>query len=69
MSDGLLINGQMIDCEKSILSEQAALRLGSARGGGAPPLPPPRTFHHSDEVRVVWRSVKCQKDIRHDIGR
>ena len=38
MSDGLPIDGQMIDCEKSILSEQAALRLGPAWGGGAPPL-------------------------------
>lgn len=38
MSDGLPIDGPMIDCEKSILSEQAALRLGPAWDGGAPPL-------------------------------
>ena len=38
MSDGLPIDGQMIDCEKSVLSEQAALRLGPAWDGGAPPL-------------------------------
>lgn len=30
MSDGLPIDGSMIDCEKSTLSEQAALRLGPA---------------------------------------
>lgn len=36
--DGLPIDGQMVDCEKSTLSEQAALRLGPAGDGGVPPL-------------------------------
>ena len=52
MSDGLPIDGQMIDCEKSILSEQAALRLGPAWDGGAPPLASaPHFLKDAEKVR------------------
>jgi hypothetical protein len=54
VSDGLPIDSQMVDWEKSVLSEQAALRLGPAWDGGAPPLASaPHVFSLAEVLRVA----------------